>query len=213
MNTHATFKGTAHIVCAAALLVFTSGCASIIHGTTQTIPVGSDPAGASVYVDGELRGVTPLTLRIRRGDPSTDVKIELEGHQPSQRTIFREFSWWYAGNIVFGGLIGLVVDAVDGAMWYQDCDKIFVNLSPDSGVGPRVETSVSRGQVSSPANKTEPESIFTASEPTSAPASVDAGSTPKSSPKPNDALAKLDDMKRRGLISDEEYEQMKSKLE
>ena len=122
----------------AVLMAFGTGCASIVHGTRQNIPVSSDPAGASVYVDGELRGATPLTLQVRRGDSTTEVKVELEGYRPVQQTLNRKFSWWYTGNVFFGGLIGFAVDAVNGAMWYQNCDEINVILASDVLSGPRI---------------------------------------------------------------------------
>jgi hypothetical protein len=56
----------------AALLVvlgpFLCSCALLVNGTTQTIPVRSTPEGADVLIDGELRGVTPMDLVLRRGD-------------------------------------------------------------------------------------------------------------------------------------------------
>lgn len=50
------------------------------------------------------------------------MRIELSGYQPFDMTLTRHVSGWVWGNIVFGGLIGLAVDAIDGA---------FYNLSPE----------------------------------------------------------------------------------
>jgi hypothetical protein len=45
-----------------------AACALAVNGLTQTIPVRSTPTNAEVFVDGELRGVTPMELVLRRGD-------------------------------------------------------------------------------------------------------------------------------------------------
>ena len=50
------------------------------------------------------------------------MRVELSGYQPFDMTLTRSVSGWVWGNIVFGGLIGLAVDAIDGA---------FYNLSPE----------------------------------------------------------------------------------
>lgn len=112
------------------MMAFSTGCASIIHGTSQKIPIESNPPGAVVFVDGEIRGRTPLSIRLRRREANNEVTLELEGYEPMTKTIGRRFSWWYAGNVIFGGLIGICVDAADGAMWYRDCNGISVTMSP-----------------------------------------------------------------------------------
>ncbi len=47
--------------------------------------------------------------------------MDLNGYQTFDATLTREASGWVWGNIVFGGLIGLAVDAIDGG---------FYNLTP-----------------------------------------------------------------------------------
>lgn len=43
-------------------LICLSGCATIVKGTTQKVPVASDPPDADVIVDGNLSGQTPTTV-------------------------------------------------------------------------------------------------------------------------------------------------------
>ena len=52
------------------------------------------------------------------------VKIELDGYQPYETNLTRSTSGWVWGNIVFGGLIGLVVDASAGGMYKLTPDQI-----------------------------------------------------------------------------------------
>lgn len=97
-----------------ALLV--SGCATIMHGSKQTVGISSNPTKASVSVDGQTLGETPVSARLTRIDNHL-VKIELPGYLPYETTLTRKVDGWIAGNIVFGGLIGLAIDAITGGMY------------------------------------------------------------------------------------------------
>jgi hypothetical protein len=126
-----------------AIALFSAGCASIVHGGSRTIAVNTEPTGAHASVTkvptGEpvLSGTTPLTVLL---DPkggyfkgqSYRVKLELRGYRTTEVTLTAEMSGWYWGNIVFGGLIGmLIVDPLTGSMWNLAPDKIDQKLSPE----------------------------------------------------------------------------------
>lgn len=96
-------------------------CASIIHGTHQDVGISSNPTGAQVSVDGQVKGATPVVANLTRKDNHI-VRIELAGYKPYETTLTRKVSGWVWGNIVFGGLIGLAVDAINGALY---------NLTPE----------------------------------------------------------------------------------
>jgi hypothetical protein len=97
-----------------ALLV--QGCALIINGKRQSVNFASTPSGAVLTVDGTDRGKTPALLDLNR-DQSHTVKIQLEGYQPFEMKMERKVSGWVWGNILLGGIIGLIVDASTGAMY------------------------------------------------------------------------------------------------
>lgn len=97
------------------------GCATIMHGTTQSVGISSSPTGAAVSVDNLNLGITPLFAKLKRGDDHI-VTIEMTGYQKAQLTITKSVSGWVWGNIIFGGLIGLAVDAITGGLY---------NLSPE----------------------------------------------------------------------------------
>jgi hypothetical protein len=109
-------------------------CASIIHGTHQDVGISSDPTGASVTVDGHLEGKTPYVASLRRKDNHV-VRIELPGYKPFETTVTRSVSGWVWGNIVFGGLIGLGVDAISGGLY---------KLTPEQVSGSLASTMTSR---------------------------------------------------------------------
>ena len=43
--------------------------------------------------------------------------IKLEGYQNYETKLTKKFNGWYLGNIIFGGLIGLIIDPITGAMY------------------------------------------------------------------------------------------------
>ena len=97
-------------------LATTSACASIMHGTTQDVGISSSPTNARVVIDNQPRGATPLIAKLSRGDNHI-VRIELDGYAPFEATLTKQVSGWVWGNIVFGGLIGLAVDAMSGGLY------------------------------------------------------------------------------------------------
>ena len=99
------------------VLALALGCATIIHGTRQKIKISSVPEGATVYLDGVQQGKTPLTARVKRKDKKHKIRIEMAGYEPFTATLERKFSGWYIGNLAFGGIIGFIVDPVNGAMY------------------------------------------------------------------------------------------------
>ena len=110
---------------------FMSGCATIIKGTHQEIPVASEPSNASVLVDGLRQGNTPTKLNLARKG-SYVVTLALEDHETESITINRSMGGAVAGNIVAGGLIGWGVDAGTGAQYNLNPESINVRLRPRS---------------------------------------------------------------------------------
>ena len=114
------------------MLVFFANCGTIIQGTSQQVSVSSNPSDAEVTVDGQQMGRTPVVLDLKRKDKHT-VRITLEGYQPYEAAIARKVSGWIVGNILFGGLIGLAVDAISGGMYKLSPDQITAELRENGG--------------------------------------------------------------------------------
>jgi len=102
-------------------------CATIMHGTSQKIGVSSNPTGAKVTVDNKDMGVTPIFANLSRGDNHI-VKIQLEGYQIAELTVTKKVSGWVWGNVLFGGLIGLAVDAISGGLYVLTPEQINAEL-------------------------------------------------------------------------------------
>ncbi|TVQ62601.1 MAG: PEGA domain-containing protein [Phycisphaerales bacterium] len=106
------------------------GCGTIVNGTTQGIGFSSTPSGASIIVNSEKIGVTPSIVNLNRKDTHI-IKIELPGYQPFEATLTRSVSGWVWGNILFGGLIGLAVDAVSGGLYKLSPEQLHAEMSRD----------------------------------------------------------------------------------
>lgn len=104
------------------LSTFTS-CATIMHGTRQSIGIASNPTNATVWVDKNYVGNTPLIVEMSRNNNHM-LRIELDGYLPYEAAFSRQLSGWVFGNIVFGGVIGLAVDAISGGLYKLTPDQI-----------------------------------------------------------------------------------------
>lgn len=116
------------LACASALIL--AACASIIHGTHQDVGITSVPTGAQVTVDNVQSGNTPMVAKLTRKDNHI-VRITLPGYQPYDLTLTRGVSGWVWGNLAFGGLIGLAVDAIDGGMYKLTPEQLTATLSTE----------------------------------------------------------------------------------
>lgn len=98
------------------ILGLLAGCATIMHGKTQSVGISSIPEGALVTVDNQPVGNTPVFAELTRKDKHV-VRISLESYTTATLTLDRKTSGWVWGNIAFGGLIGLAVDAITGGLY------------------------------------------------------------------------------------------------
>ena len=104
-----------------AIALLTTSCATIISGSKQNIKFSSNPSAATIYIDEVEVGKTPFEIKLARKSEHS-IMIKLEGYQTYETKLTKKFNAWYIGNLVFGGLIGIIVDPITGAIY---------NLSPD----------------------------------------------------------------------------------
>ena len=118
------------------LVLFAFGCASIAHQTTQQIPVSSEPAGAEVAVacgdvHNDARLTTPTVVTVHRKPRHCLITLKKEGYRPAEMKLARQMSSWYLGNLLFGGIVGFIVDAANGAMYNRTPAKLDVTLEAE----------------------------------------------------------------------------------
>lgn len=109
-----------------AAVTFLGGCATILSGRSSPVTVDNS-GGPTYFVIKDQKnqvvqsGVTPQQVVLRSSaGPFRPAKyrVEYAGEDGLDRqTINSRINWWTAGNIVIGGIPGIVVDAGTGAMW------------------------------------------------------------------------------------------------
>ena len=104
-----------------------SGCATIVSGKSQDVSVRSNPLGANVAVDDSALGTTPMILKLKRKSRHT-IKVTKEGYGEETRGTRRGFNWWFIGNLLFGGIIGIIVDFATGAVYTVQPEEVHVDL-------------------------------------------------------------------------------------
>lgn len=112
------------------LLPLVSGCATVVTGTTQKVPVKSEPSGANVNVNGKENHVTPVTLNLTR-KTNYILIISKEGFKTAVVKITGQLNPLLAGEFaVPGGSVLAGADVVSGAGYDLKPDKVDVVLVP-----------------------------------------------------------------------------------
>lgn len=106
-----------------------AGCASIIHGSKQDIRVMSDPTGAVVRVNlNNISATTPGVLSLNRKEVGYILTFEKQGYKPVEIGLTRTSDGWVWGNILFGGIIGLVIDFTSGSAYKLTPEEVHAVL-------------------------------------------------------------------------------------
>lgn len=119
-----TLKVIAVLLCPLVLV----GCATITTGTNQKIPINSNPAGANVSISSGYQGITPCIADLRRNQDHT-ITLTKAGYDSAVIVLRKGMCGSTAGNLVIGGVIGLGVDAISGAMFKLEPGEVNVNLN------------------------------------------------------------------------------------
>ncbi len=122
-------KSSRFVVCVAMAIFILAGCASIVSRSNWPVAIRSTPDQADISVtdvkEGKeiFKGKTPtiVTLSSKGGyfkGMTYLVQVSKDGFERQDREIVSSINGWYFGNILLGGLIGmLIVDPLTGAMW------------------------------------------------------------------------------------------------
>jgi hypothetical protein len=113
-----------------AILITTSiftGCATITQDSAQPVTFNSIPEGAKVYVNGQLKGKTPMTIQIEKGDKN-QFKLMKEGYSTIEKPLETEVDGWFWGNIIFGGVLGSTTDNMSGNMYEFTPNSYMIEL-------------------------------------------------------------------------------------
>jgi hypothetical protein len=117
-----------------ALGIAAAGCATIIRGTKQEFAIVSQPPSATATLSTGQTCITPCNLKLPRKD-AFDVTLTLDGYEPATAHVNSGWSrggtqTFVVGNIIAGGLIGMGVDASNGATRDLTPNPVSVTLTP-----------------------------------------------------------------------------------
>jgi hypothetical protein len=135
------------------ILAGLSNCASVVHGPVQDITISSQPPGAKIIIDGKVYGTTPQVIQLKRsgkleGEKTEKkgyaVKLEMDGYAPHETQIKRATDEWVFGNLILGGLIGIIVDASNGSMYKLKPNQVSVPLTKTTTEKTVVQSDTSR---------------------------------------------------------------------
>lgn len=105
-----------------------TSCSTVMHGPNQNVVISSTPQNAHVIIDGMPYGCTPTVTKLER-KRNHHVRIDLPGYEPYETVLTYSVSKWFFGNILIGGVPGMIVDAVTGAMYKLTPAQICAELS------------------------------------------------------------------------------------
>lgn len=119
-----------------------TGCASIVSGTHQKVSFNSTPSDARITITDQLgnvvySGVTPNEVKLKRGSgfmrpQHYSVKFEKDGFATKDVMLASGPNGWVFGNILIGGVVGILIDGGTGAMFAVSSKTVTVPLEAQS---------------------------------------------------------------------------------
>lgn len=124
----------------AAVLILTSGCATILGGgPSQSVSVASEPSGTSFVVKSSsglqmAAGTAPQIILLPRRN-EYQVEFTVPGYQPQSAVLTRGVNGWIWGNLVIGWIVGFIVDFATGSAYKLEPAVVQVALQRQPGEG------------------------------------------------------------------------------
>lgn len=106
-----------------------SGCATILKDDSQPVAFTSDPAGATVKINGAVVGQTPTTVMLKHSVKRQMVQVEKPGYHPEAFRLEKKVDALTFGNVIAGGVIGFGVDIATGSAT-DYAESVHVRLRP-----------------------------------------------------------------------------------
>ena len=135
------------------LIVCCCSCATIFGHNHYEVTVNSTPTNATVSIINKkgkevFRGVTPAVASLPSSEgyfnrATYEVHISLSGYGEKIYPVSASLNGWYFGNILVGGLLGmLIIDPLTGSMWRisdkeRECQ---VSLDPATALQPSIRS-------------------------------------------------------------------------
>jgi hypothetical protein len=120
---------------AVAVAVALGGCATIVAGGPDTIPISTNPPGAYVYVNGQVVGQTPMVVELDRSRSMADIRIYYPGFVPIQVSRYKTLNGWVFGNF-FLAIWPVIIDFATGNWQRFEDAPIAIGLTPGQAPPP-----------------------------------------------------------------------------
>ena len=135
-----------------------ASCASIVSGRGQIVTMETPDVQQARCELENHKGTwtvtaTPSPVTIRDSASDMVVVCEKEGYDKTTGSFASTVKPWLFGNIIFGGIIGLIVDLSDGAGF--EYDEKFILVMKESEPGSPAEPTPSAAQTSAPTEEAE----------------------------------------------------------
>ncbi|MGA9603033.1 MAG: hypothetical protein WBQ82_02825 [Methyloceanibacter sp.] len=129
---------TTAALCGAISILF-AGCSTIVKGTEQQVSVNTPGVpGALCQLQSPAIGTrtvqTPANITLPKSKNNVAVSCAAQCYNPGVGTLASHTEVMAAGNVLFGGIIGLGIDAASGAMNTYD-PGVEVIMTPVPGCG------------------------------------------------------------------------------
>jgi hypothetical protein len=114
------------------------GCATIMSGGPDRIPIATNPSGASVFVDGVFIGQTPTVITVDPKANLGNIRIELAGFFPINLRRYKSINGWFWANICWA-VFPMIVDLATGEYESFDDTPIALGMTPAVGYHPNTD--------------------------------------------------------------------------
>jgi hypothetical protein len=149
-----------HVFISAIAICQLVGCASIVTGQNQSVSVETRTDTASVEGakcklsndKGTWYVTSPGSTVVQRSYQDLDVRCERESHEPGIASAKSSTKGMVAGNVLFGGAIGIAVDVGTGAAYdYPALITVLMGKPTTLGLAPAMAANASIASQSQPA--------------------------------------------------------------
>ncbi len=124
-------KKTVLLVLTVVMLVSLTSCATVVSDSKYPVTITSNPNEAIITIADInnrviYQGKTPAVVSLEASNgffqkASYTIKFEKAGFDDSIYTLTSTLDGWYWGNLLIGGVLGMVIiDPLTGAMWKLD---------------------------------------------------------------------------------------------
>ena len=120
-------------------LLFLTGCCTIVDSASENVVFNSNVDKADIKITNSKNqvvysGQTPMTVPLNKkagyfSGETYHIQSDKKGYISTEYLLDTRLNGWYWGNILFGGLLGmLIIDPATGAMWTFEEKSVFINM-------------------------------------------------------------------------------------